>query len=77
VTIGGMLGTVASISPDGLEVTLKIDEATGTKMRVLRSAIHEVLRDKDEAAKDDAKKDESKRDEAKKDQSGKDGNPRD
>src|SRR5262245_31593571 len=31
VTIGGMLGTVANISADGLEVTLKIDEATGAK----------------------------------------------
>jgi preprotein translocase subunit YajC len=60
VTIGGVLGTVAGISPDGNEVTLKIDEATGAKVRVLRSAIHEVL--KDESKKDESKKDESKKD---------------
>jgi preprotein translocase subunit YajC len=68
VTIGGMLGTVAGISPDGNEVTLKIDEATGAKMRVLRSAIHEVLRDdskKDETKRDETKKDDGKKDEAK------------
>jgi preprotein translocase subunit YajC len=67
VTIGGMLGTVASVSPDGNEVTLKIDEATGAKMRVLRSAIHEVLKDKDDAKKDD-KRDDPKKDESKKDE---------
>src|SRR5438552_17150940 len=70
VTIGGMLGTVAGISADGNEVTLKIDEATGAKMRVLRSAIHEVL--KDESKKDESKRDETKKDESKKDESKKD-----
>jgi preprotein translocase subunit YajC len=70
VTIGGMLGTVASISPDGNEVVLKIDEATGAKLRILRSAIHEVLREG--TKKEDAKKDESKKDDSKKDGSKKD-----
>jgi preprotein translocase subunit YajC len=66
VTIGGVLGVVHSISPEGTEVTLKIDETTGAKVRVLRSAIHEVLRD--DAKKDDTKKDDTKKDDAKKDE---------
>jgi hypothetical protein len=48
-------------------VTLKIDETTGAKIRVLRSAIHEVL--KDETKKDESKRDESKKDDSKKDES--------
>jgi preprotein translocase subunit YajC len=63
VTIGGIVGTVFSISADGNEVTIKIDETTGAKMRMLRSAIHEVL--KDESKKEEIKKDESKKDETK------------
>ncbi len=41
VTIGGMLGTVANISADGKEVTLKMEDAA--KIRMLRSAIQSVL----------------------------------
>lgn len=40
VTIGGILGTVVSASPDAKFVTIRIDE--GTKIRVLRSAISQV-----------------------------------
>lgn len=39
VTIGGILGTVANISQDGKEITLKVDENTNAKIRVLRSGI--------------------------------------
>ena len=41
VTIGGILGSVANITPDGKEVTLKVDD--GTRIRFRRSAIAEVL----------------------------------
>jgi preprotein translocase subunit YajC len=41
VTIGGILGSVANISQDGKEVTLKVDD--GTRIRFRHSAISEVL----------------------------------
>ena len=41
VTIGGILGSVANISQDGKEVTLKVDD--GTRIRFRRTAISEVL----------------------------------
>ena len=41
VTIGGIFGSVANISQDGKEVTLKVDD--GTRIRFRRSAIAEVL----------------------------------
>lgn len=40
-TIGGILGTVANISDDGTEVTIKVDDTT--RLRVRRSAISEVI----------------------------------
>lgn len=43
LTIGGIIGTVASTSADGREVTLKIDD--NTRMKVLRSAIQGPLKD--------------------------------
>lgn len=41
VTIGGIFGSVANISQDGKEVTLKVDD--GTRIRFRRSAVAEVL----------------------------------
>ncbi|MGQ0635274.1 MAG: preprotein translocase subunit YajC [Planctomycetaceae bacterium] len=41
VTIGGMIGTVANISADGQEVTLKVDD--NTRIRMVRSSIQRVL----------------------------------
>jgi len=41
VTIGGIIGTVASLSEDGSEVTLKVDD--NTRLRVRRDAIREVI----------------------------------
>jgi len=41
VTIGGMLGTIANITPDGNEVTLKVDD--NTRIRMVRSSIQRVL----------------------------------
>lgn len=41
VTIGGIFGSVANISQDGKEVTLKVDD--GTRIRFRRTAIAEVI----------------------------------
>src|SRR3990172_1129454 len=41
VTIGGIIGTIANIEPDGREVTLKVDD--NTRIRFLRSSIQTVL----------------------------------
>ena len=41
VTTGGMLGTIANISPDGKEITLKVDD--NTRIKFLRSSIAQVL----------------------------------
>lgn len=50
VTAGGIIGTVAQVSNDGQEVTLKVDDSTRIKFR--RSSINSVLTDeKDDAAK--------------------------
>ena len=37
VTIGGIIGTIAGMSKDGKDVTLKVDD--NTRIRVLRSSI--------------------------------------
>lgn len=42
ITIGGLIGTVANITPDGKEVTLKVDD--NTKLRFLRSSIQTVVK---------------------------------
>lgn len=41
VTTGGIIGSVANISQDGKEVTLKVDD--GTRIRFIRNAIVDVL----------------------------------
>jgi preprotein translocase subunit YajC len=43
VTASGILGTVVQASQDADEVTLRVDENTGTRIRVLRSAILRVV----------------------------------
>lgn len=43
VTIGGIFGSVASVSTDGKEVTLKVDDNTRIKFR--KTAIADVLSD--------------------------------
>jgi preprotein translocase subunit YajC len=50
VTIGGIIGTVANISADGKEITLKVDD--NTRIKFLRSSISQVLGEepKDETA---------------------------
>jgi preprotein translocase subunit YajC len=52
VTIGGLIGTIANISPDGKEFTLKVDEKT--RIKFVRSGIsHKIA---DESAKDEPTK---------------------
>jgi preprotein translocase subunit YajC len=43
VTIGGIKGVVANVKADEDEVVLKIDEATGAKIRVVLSSIARVI----------------------------------
>ena len=45
VTIGGIHGVVTNVQPDADVVTLRVDEATGTKIRVGTSAIARVVVD--------------------------------
>ncbi len=41
VTIGGIIGSVANISPDGQEVTVKVDD--NTRIKFVRSSIQRVI----------------------------------
>jgi|GEM_PF-3585011 len=47
VTIGGILGKVARVNKDAEEVTLILDESNNTTMKIVRSAIRQILRDED------------------------------
>ena len=49
VTIGGIIGSVANISPDGQEVTLKVDD--NTRMKFIRSSIQRVMSSEGEIEK--------------------------
>jgi preprotein translocase subunit YajC len=42
VTIGGIYGTVVAAQADSKFVTLRVDDSTGTKLKILRSAIQQV-----------------------------------
>lgn len=50
VTIGGIYGVVTNVQRDADRVTIRIDEANGTKIKVNMSAIARVLTAEDEAA---------------------------
>jgi preprotein translocase subunit YajC len=45
VTIGGIYGVVVNVQKDSEDVTLRIDDSTNTRMRVLRSAISRIITD--------------------------------
>ena len=57
VTIGGIKGTIANIQREADEVTLKIDESSGAKIRVQISAIARVITDGDDGEKKSTEKD--------------------
>jgi len=50
VTIGGIHGVVTNVQRDADRVTIRVDEATGTKLRVNTSAIARVVTDEDKSA---------------------------
>jgi preprotein translocase subunit YajC len=54
VTIGGICGVVVSAPADSTTVTIRVDDKSGTKMRILRSAISRIG-SPDEAAAEEAK----------------------
>ena len=43
VTIGGIYGTIINAQKDAEDVTIKVDENSNTKLRVLRSSVSRVL----------------------------------
>lgn len=49
VTIGGIIGSVANISPDGQEVTVKVDD--NTRIKFVRSSIQRVVAPEGEGEK--------------------------
>lgn len=55
-TIGGIRGVVVSVNPDEREVVIRVDETTGTKLRMSQAAIHEIMRDEDAKSGDAADK---------------------
>ncbi len=51
VTIGGLHGVVTNVQRERDEVTIRVDESTGTKVRVGTSAIARVVTDEDKNTK--------------------------
>jgi preprotein translocase subunit YajC len=51
VTVGGIHGVVTNVQRDRDEVSIRIDESTGTKIRVGTSAISRVVTDEDKNEK--------------------------
>jgi preprotein translocase subunit YajC len=47
VTAGGIKGVIVNVQQGSDEVTLRVDENTNTKLRVMRSSIARVIRDDD------------------------------
>lgn len=50
VTIGGIHGVVTNVQRDAERVTIRVDDSTGTKLRVNTSAIARVVTDEDKSA---------------------------
>ena len=51
VTTGGIHGVVVVVSANSEDVVIRVDEHTGTRLRVKRSAIEQVLPGEDETEK--------------------------
>ncbi|MHB8899816.1 MAG: preprotein translocase subunit YajC [Thermoguttaceae bacterium] len=45
VTVGGILGVVTNVDRDKKEVTIKVDETSGTKLRMTLNSIARVVAD--------------------------------
>jgi preprotein translocase subunit YajC len=48
VTVGGIIGTVINAPKDSDEISIRIDESSNTRMRILRSAVNRVLGESEE-----------------------------
>lgn len=55
ITSGGIYGVVTNIQRDAGRVTLRVDDATGTKIKVSLGAIAQILSDDEANGKDNAK----------------------
>jgi preprotein translocase subunit YajC len=55
VTSGGIFGVVTNVQRDAEVVTLRIDESTGTKIRIGIKSIARVVSDEDKNGKGDKK----------------------
>lgn len=55
ITTGGIYGVVTNIQRDAGRATLRVDDATGTKIKVSLAAIAQILGDDDDGGKDKAK----------------------
>jgi len=51
VTTGGMHGVITNVQRDRDEITIRVDESTGTKIRVNASSISRVVTDEDKTEK--------------------------
>ena len=49
VTIGGIHGVVTNVQRDADRVTIRVDDSTGTKLRINTSAIARVITDDDDS----------------------------
>ncbi|MEQ8791102.1 MAG: preprotein translocase subunit YajC [Pirellulaceae bacterium] len=47
----GIVGTIVNVQKDSVYATVKIDESTNTKVRVLRTSIEKVITDEDDGDK--------------------------
>jgi preprotein translocase subunit YajC len=50
ITIGGIHGVVTNVQRDADRVTIRVDESTGTKLRINTSAIARVVTDDDDSS---------------------------
>jgi preprotein translocase subunit YajC len=50
ITAGGIYGVVTNVQRDAERVTIRVDDSTGTKLRVTTSSIMRVLSDDDDAS---------------------------
>lgn len=51
VTIGGIYGTIVNAPSGSDDITLRVDDSTGARLRVTRSAISKVIGDEAEGEK--------------------------
>jgi preprotein translocase subunit YajC len=52
LTTGGIYGVVTGVQPDTQRVTIRVDDSTGTKIKINMSAIAQILSDKEADSKD-------------------------